>query len=222
MSFDKFITDLQRNCFEDVETYPSVKDMQMFGWATKEFEHNFVEALTYLGKPKNVFIIEVGTFLGLSANIMAQTCKSLDIKSKIVCVDTWLGSPEHMEGDECSMYLTRTNGIPSWYNTFLKNTKTLKNDNIIYPFPIASMQGAYYMQQHKVQADIIYIDAGHEYESVLMDLALYWNVLRPGGVMICDDWLWPGVNKAIKTFVDNNNDNVKFVENVTQVFLLKK
>ena len=40
-------------------------------------------------------VIEVGSFLGYSAIKMAKEIKKLNLDTKIICVDTWLGSPEH-------------------------------------------------------------------------------------------------------------------------------
>ena len=38
--------------------------------------------------------------------------------------------------------------------------------------------------------DVIYIDGWHEAASVLKDAVLSWQRLKPGGVMIFDDYLW--------------------------------
>ncbi len=38
--------------------------------------------------------------------------------------------------------------------------------------------------------DIIYVDGSHEAAPVLMDAMLCWYRLKPGGVMIFDDYLW--------------------------------
>src|SRR5947208_1485127 len=52
----------------------------------------FVELIS-LTKPS--LIIEVGTWKGHSANAMADSCKRMNLHTKIICVDTWLGSQEH-------------------------------------------------------------------------------------------------------------------------------
>jgi predicted O-methyltransferase YrrM len=38
--------------------------------------------------------------------------------------------------------------------------------------------------------DAIYVDGDHKAMAVLLDAALAWRLLRPGGVMIFDDYLW--------------------------------
>jgi SAM-dependent methyltransferase len=48
-------------------------------------------------------------------------------------------------------------------------------------------------------ADIIFIDALHDYESVKQDIALWWPKVRVGGMLALHDFnhQWPGVERAI-------------------------
>jgi len=48
--------------------------------------------------------------------------------------------------------------------------------------------------------DLVFVDAGHEYESVRADLADWYPKLKPGGWLVCDDFedAWPGVVQAIQ------------------------
>jgi hypothetical protein len=58
------------------------------------------------------------------------------------------------------------------------------------------------LRHHNVIADVIHIDAGHDYRSVKTDLQIWWPLLRPGGILIGDDYItddhnpWPGVRQA--------------------------
>lgn len=197
------ICKIQREVFSapDVTDVPRIIDIQIEGWMPDEFTAGFERALeqTLVGRGA-VFVIEVGSWKGLSANRIAKICKTHGLHAEIMCVDTWLGSPEHMEGESASQGMDRVNGIPNLLSTFAKNTKASGNDDVIFPFPISSAQGATYLSNHGVLADVIYIDAGHEYESVLLDITLFWRLLKPGGVMIMDDYQWPGVRQAIDEF----------------------
>jgi hypothetical protein len=38
--------------------------------------------------------------------------------------------------------------------------------------------------------DVIYIDADHQFDAVMMDTILSWQLLRMGGYLIWDDYLW--------------------------------
>jgi len=213
-----FLRHIQHSSFinVDVSGYPAT---HIDGWMAAEFQQHFMQALK-LVNTKNPTIIEVGTWKGLSANTMAHICKLDHKEPVIICIDTWLGSPEHMEGESASSDMERVNGLPTLFQTFLKNTKAHGNDDVVYPFPIASTQGAHYLTGKDMKVDIIYIDAGHEYEAVLMDIKLYWELLKTGGVMIFDDWKWPGVQRAIKEFANLHSDSQLAVGEL-QAYMIK-
>lgn len=187
------------------------------GWMPSEFITLFTTVIKSIGKcdPK---VIEVGSWKGLSANNMARICKENGATEAIItCVDTWLGSPEHMEGESASFGMKRINGVPAILDVFVKNAKKLQNDDVIFPFPMSSFQAGEYFIRKNYKADIIYIDAGHEYDAVYLDIKLYWNVLKEGGYMILDDYNWPGVRKAIDEFFKD----VKFEVIENQVLVHK-
>lgn len=48
--------------------------------------------------------------------------------------------------------------------------------------------------------DLIFIDGDHQYGSVRQDLNTWYPKIRPGGLMIGDDYAWPGVERAVKEF----------------------
>jgi predicted O-methyltransferase YrrM len=191
------------------------KEYRMFGWVTQDFYRSLDHAFEYSKNKSELKIIEVGSWQGYSANIMAQKCKESGKKGLIICIDTWLGSSEHQDDIERG-----SDGSPSIYIKFLENTKCFKNDDMIYPFPISSCQGGHYLRQNNIVADIIYIDGGHEYEAVLYDAKVFWEILVPGGVMIFDDYSWPNVKKAIDEFFIDKKE-CKIIYNNTQVVVVK-
>jgi hypothetical protein len=222
MDAQTFLKHVQASSFQNV----NVSDVPLVGpiegWMAPEFVDYFGKALQrVLHRTRAPVIVEVGTWKGLSANTMASLCRAANVTPQIVCIDTWLGSPEHMEGESSSQGMSRINGLPTLFAVFLKNTKRLGNDSVIYPFPISSVQGAHYLIRKNFVADIIYIDAGHEYESVLLDIKLFWQLLQQDGVMIFDDWRWPGVRKAIQEFAGMHAMSTLVVGEL-QAYMIKK
>jgi len=69
----------------------------------------------------------------------------------------------------------------------------------VAPFPISSLQAVDVLKNYKIEADLIYIDASHEYKPVKDDINMYWSLLKNGGSIIGDDYQggWPGVIKAV-------------------------
>ena len=49
--------------------------------------------------------------------------------------------------------------------------------------------------------DVVYVDSAHEIGETLIELFMYWQLLRPGGVLTGDDWLeFPAVKHDVSLF----------------------
>ena len=82
----------------------------------------------------------------------------------------------------------RRHGYPTVYYQFLANVLYAGLQDYIVPLPNTSGIAARFLEKLKIQADLIYIDGSHDEEDVYADLASYWKLLRPTGVLIGDDW----------------------------------
>jgi hypothetical protein len=140
-------------------------------------------------------VIEVGSFMGASVAWMAQH----NPEARFYCVDTWLGSPEITEQD--------LDGIPYQHGRlmllerFLSNMVAAGIEDRVTPIIQTSTSGAKILRAQGVAADLIYIDAGHDYLECYADLVSYLPLLAKGGVMIADDYEgFPGVRGAVERF----------------------
>lgn len=153
-------------------------------------------------------IIEVGTWKGKSAITMAEILDRHGIDGVVICVDTWLGSPEHSlspksHPTEPAHYasLRHRNGYPRLYDTFMANVMHSGMEKYIIPVPNTSDNAFEMFRRINLVADFVYIDAAHEYECVLRDLNNSWEILRDGGILVMDDYIkWPSVTQAIDDF----------------------
>ena len=62
--------------------------------------------------------------------------------------------------------------------------------------------------------DYVFLDGGHEYNTVLNDLSCCSEVINNGGTVLCDDYdlqQAPGVKKAIDEFIKKNNFNSSII-----------
>jgi predicted O-methyltransferase YrrM len=134
---------------------------------------NWVKWLSHLiGKPAHG--LEIGTFKGESAQM---ACKLIfnHPESTYTCVDTFAGSVEHFVGDiDCSSleydWHARMDAYPQ--ATVIKG---LSNE------VLRTLTGPY---------DFVYVDAAHDSLNVMRDAVLAWDLLKPSGVMIFDDYHW--------------------------------
>lgn len=150
-------------------------------------------------------ICEVGTWKGASAIHMATICAALGIEAKIVCIDTWLGGVESYtwkdKQPELHHDLKMINGWPQIYYTFMANVVQAGFAETIIPLPQTSAIGARILKELNIVPDVIYIDASHDYPDVKQDLAAFYELVRPGGIIFGDDFIdWRGVTQAVAEF----------------------
>src|SRR5262249_40567279 len=96
-------------------------------------------------------------------------------------------------------------GRPLVYEQFLANVILSSCTDLIVPFPIDSVTGSMFAVEKNLQADAIYIDAGHDYNHAMTDIRCWWPIVRPGGVMFGDDYHihWHGVVRAVHDFAES-------------------
>ncbi|MDC2969709.1 class I SAM-dependent methyltransferase [Candidatus Pelagibacter sp.] len=64
--------------------------------------------------------------------------------------------------------------------------------------------------------DFVFLDGGHNYETVLNDLKCCNEVVKNNGIILCDDYdlsFAPGVKKAVDEFVQENNFDCQIICN---------
>lgn len=203
----KFLQALSQSAFSDTQSiYQHTGDVD--GWMCPEFAAVFEARLQalYAQRQRPLTIFEVGTWKGLSALTMCNVAKRCNIPVHLVCIDTWLGAPEFwtwgQQDPTRGLSLRCKNGYPQVYYTFLRNVVDHQHQDAVIPFPISSNEAVEVLTYHGICADIIYVDAAHEYAAVKNDLQRFWSRLETGGVMLGDDYTeqWPGVIQAVDEF----------------------
>lgn len=196
---------LRHNAFSKLDITNYSPDTH--GWMDNEFENVVSNAINNRNRDDPLIIFEVGSWKGMSCITMANTVKKMGFKNvRILAIDTWLGAPEFwtwgLNDPTRGVSLNVSNGYPNVFYTFTKNIKYFGHDDIVSPFPISSIQAAEVLTYYGLKANLIYIDASHEYEPVKADINAFWALLEDGGNMIGDDYMshWPGVIKAVNEF----------------------
>ncbi len=177
------------------------EDLQ--GWASTD--PIFVQMLE---RVKPSLVVEVGTWKGASVVHMAQTARRLNLSTKFICVDTWLGSNDLLWLDpDYRESLMLHHGYPTMFRQFIYNVIASGVAEDVYPLPMTSSAGCYILKRLNIIPDLVYIDAGHEEDEVAIDLKLYYDLLAPGGYMFGDDYHldWMGVVRAVNRFCADNN-----------------
>ena len=137
-----------------------------------------------LAQLRPVKMLEVGSYEGQSACFLIET-QGAQNTCELHCIDTWEGGIEH---DGAQMPLVE--------QRFLKNTKAacqaashhvdLHIHKSRSDFALAQL----FVQGYEAYFDFIYIDGSHQAPDVLADAVLAFRLLRVGGIMAFDDYLW--------------------------------
>lgn len=164
------------------------------GWNS----HSPVFAET-INKVKPDSIVEVGSWLGKSAIHMAELMEN----PNVLCVDVFLGTHELTWNK--GKIIDVSSDFDRIYKQFCTNITDANLNDGISPLPMSSSAAAELLTQHKVTADIVYIDAGHLFRDVIADLEDWWPIAEK--VVIGDDYHtdWPGVIKAANLFQKSMN-----------------
>jgi predicted O-methyltransferase YrrM len=154
-------------------------------------------------KTRPDIVIDVGVWKGASTIHLAEIMRRHGVNGAVIAVDTFLGSVEHWDRNSGFAGLIQHRfGRPLLYEQFLSNVVRAGAQDRIVPLPQTTTIAGVLLNRIGVQAGLIHIDASHEYEDVLRDARLYWELLAPGGFLIGDDYNqdWPSVMRAADEF----------------------
>jgi predicted O-methyltransferase YrrM len=166
------------------------------GWGS---DHPYFKQYIELIRPH--LIVEVGTWLGGSAVHMGRLLRAAGLNdSCIICVDTWLGSSEHFLNAPERRTLKLADGRATFYDDFLQNVVRHGLTDLIVPFSITSVAAAEVFREIQYAPDLIYLDGDHTVRGFRADLELYWEILRPGGALIGDDFDWHEIHMNVLEF----------------------
>jgi predicted O-methyltransferase YrrM len=122
---------------------------------------------------KDLNVLEIGAWEGRATVFLLQTLA----KARVTSVDTWQGSDEHA-GDK------RVESIEALFDAnvaaFGNRLRKRKGTSLQYFAGAAPEE----------QFDLIYVDGSHFADDVVCDAVESFRRLKPGGVMIFDDYLW--------------------------------
>jgi hypothetical protein len=142
-------------------------------------------------------ILEVGSYEGASTCYLIDTLSpkhSLDLH----CIDTWEGGVEHTTGPGV-VDMTAVEARFQ-HNVKLAESKAPNPINLNFYKGYSDREMARLLSSGKGSYfDFIYIDGSHQAPDVLCDALLAFRLLRVGGFIAFDDYLW---SEQLSTGVD--------------------
>ena len=171
---------------------------------------------------KNNFCVEIGSYCGKSTCFIGQACK--ENKSKLITIDHHKGSEEQQLGElyfDAEVYdekLGRVNTLP----LLEKNLAKFDLEDIVKPLVMDSISASKIVENN---ADLIFIDGSHTFESAESDYELWKNKIKKGGTLAIHDIYDSedeGGQAPNKIFKQSLNEGFNFIKRVKSLVLLQK
>lgn len=140
--------------------------------------------------PECSIIIEVGSYYGRSARAFADNMNG----ARLYCIDPWNGPL--LDGDNQHQIGNVNTYV---FNTFKENMEPHFSAGKVVPLR-GKLNDFKYLFEH--DADFIFLDGDHKYESVRSDIENAFTMLKPGGILAGHDYApgWPEIIKAVDEF----------------------
>lgn len=167
---------------------------------------SWAKLLQRINPQEEQHLIEIGCFEGRSSVWFADNYLHHP-KSTLTCIDTWQGGEEverkHLTYD---FDLIEAN--------FRHNVAQCRYADKINVYKDASLNVLRSLVSHDRQYSFVYIDGSHKAQDVFYDVALSYLILKPLGVVVCDDYfnnmatskphlkVAPGVDPFCELFAD--------------------
>ena len=145
-------------------------------------------------KNKAIKVLEIGSWEGLSSFFILSTAPN----ARLTCVDTWEGADEHKDGTASPPeVLDKIESVfDSNLSIFSSRISKFKGTSFSYFCKNSTLKNCY---------DFIYVDGSHFCNDVVIDAIKSFEMLKVGGILIFDDYLW--------RFYENATDNPAFAIN---------
>jgi len=154
-----------------------------------------VQTLIGLTSPK--CLVEVGVAYGYHA----QHSLRHNPGTRYVGVDPYLAAYDPGDGfDKDVAKLFNTEPVEAMNRLFLAVSEGLEGEFGDRFRLVRSPSAVVAKEFDGLSVPFVFIDGDHRYEALLADLRAWWPMVEVGGVLVGDDHIWPGVERAVKEF----------------------
>ena len=193
-----------------------------FHWAPEVWTQLIPLLPDRIGKRGREFL-EIGSFEGRSMVWIVENM--MQEGDSLCCIDTWAGGEEHTNGE--------MDGAEGLFDYNLDRVQEKFPERYVYKYKGTSVQQlAHWLVEEpddNMDIDFIYIDGSHIARDVLTDGCMAWPLLKQGGIMVFDDYMWGEPRDilhrpkpAIDAFVNIFAEEVDMVHMGYQLIVRKK
>ena len=150
----------------DTPTFPNWFDGQRY---------NFESNLTHLANKPDLRFLQIGAYTGDASVWLCENILT-DPTSILIDVDTWGGS-----GEEEHTRIDFEKVLAYYESRIVRYQKVVR---------LKMTSDKYFAGEIAAQFDFIYIDGDHTAAQVEKDAYSAWKLLKSGGILAFDDYLW--------------------------------
>jgi predicted O-methyltransferase YrrM len=168
----------------------------------------------FIPKIKPSKILEIGSYEGASACYLIQTLAAVTAL-EIHCVDTWQGGLEHKSDDMSAVEARFRSNVKAACDAAGNRNRI---EVVVHRGPSHHHMPRLLAEGKANYFDFIYIDGSHQAPDVLSDAVFGFRLLRVGGVMAFDDYLWV---ENLPTGVDPIRSPKLAIDSFTNIYIRK-
>ena len=180
-------------------------------WFSSKDLESFIEK-----NNKKIDLLEIGSFEGKSTIWFLENIL-LNEESTITCLDPWTTYSQNKDSFNSYNKTDSEWNFMDNKNTFLYNIELSGFSNKVFIEQGFSNEILPKFITDKRKYDIIFIDGNHTSPFVLTDSIMSWYLLKEGGLIIFDDYLWGDINSttspklAIDSFINCFKDYIEVI-----------
>ncbi|AWW33631.1 class I SAM-dependent methyltransferase [Mannheimia varigena] len=184
------------------------------------FTHNTPSLVSIFEYVKPLRILEIGSFEGRSTIFFMEEALKYQPQVEIHCIDSWEGGAEHQG-------VWNMGEVERRFVDNISLAQQLSLSAVFYKHRGHSHQKMIELLANGYAGyfDYIYVDGSHEAPDVLFDALLAHRLVRKGGVISFDDYLWSPdeagkqrhymlVKPAVDHYVNTYQQKVQVIQNV--------
>lgn len=179
-------------------------------------KHEWLTNLSHLKDKPHIQGLEIGSFEGRSALWLLEHIFTHPT-AHLTCIDTWQGSAEHRNTALNFSSVEKHFDHNIQLSGYQKKITKIKDNSHVALKTLTTLS-----------FDFIYIDGSHKASDVLEDAVLSWRLLKPGGILIFDDYVWESQYSelespkiAVDSFITCFRDTLSIVHMGSQVTIRK-
>jgi predicted O-methyltransferase YrrM len=198
-------------------------------FTTDWFEQSRPIWTALLSNFKPARILEIGSYEGASICFCIDFLSQFQKELEIICIDTW---NDDFYGPMAEVYERfRTNTSLAISNSPAQVQFVIYKEPSINALAQIISENSRLPEQDQNAYDLIYVDGSHMAKDVITDAVMAFPLLKVGGLMIFDDYLWSNPNSdssvaspkiAIDAFTTIFRDQIQFISApLYQLYMVK-